>query len=183
MQLRQRVTTLLLMFGLALAACGTGGGQQASSTSGPKHGDTLRVAIGIDPDTLDPAAQTTTTAAQIVDMMAETLVTIDEKGALKPLLATKWDPSSDGLSWIFTLRSGIKFQDGTPFNAQAVKFSIDRLLSPSTFKAQPNILGGRTGIDHVDVLDDGHVRFTLKTKLAPFVAALTQAQSAIVSPA
>src|SRR2546430_10989721 len=168
---------------LAAAACGQSGGGSQQAGGGSKHGDTLRVAIGIDPDTLDPAAQTTTTSAQIVDMMAETLVTIDDRGALRPLLATKWDPSSDGLSWIFTLRQGVKFQDGTPFNAQAVKFSIDRLLSPSTFKAQPNILGGRTGIDHVDVLDDGHVRFTLKTKLAPFVAALTQAQSAIVSPA
>src|SRR5215471_19935514 len=183
MRLRQRVTTLLMLTGLALAACGTGGGQQQQATSGPKHGDTLNVAIGIDPDTLDPAAQTTTTASQIVDMMAETLVTIDTKGALKPLLATKWEPASDGLSWVFTLRQNIKFSDGTPFNAQAVKFSIDRLLSPSTFKPQPGILGGKTGIDHVDAVDDSHVKFTLKTKLAPFVAALTQTQSAIISPA
>src|SRR5215471_15424191 len=123
MRLRQRVTTLLMLTGLALAACGTGGGQQQQTASGPKHGDTLRVAIGIDPNTLDPAAQTTTTSSQIVDMMAETLVTVDDKGAIKPLLATRWDPSSDGLSWTFTLRQGIKFQDGTPFNAQAVKFS------------------------------------------------------------
>src|SRR5215467_2932498 len=101
MRLRQRVITLLMVFGLALAACGTGGGQQQQTSSGPKHGDTLKVAIGIDPDTLDPAAQTTTTASQIVDMMAETLVTIDEKGALKPLLATKWEQSADGLSYTF----------------------------------------------------------------------------------
>ncbi|HSR22218.1 MAG TPA: ABC transporter substrate-binding protein, partial [Candidatus Eisenbacteria bacterium] len=103
---------LVAALGLALLACGTGGQQQAGS--GPRHGDVLRTAIGIDPDTLDPAAQTTTTAAQIVDMMAETLVTIDEKGALKPLLATKWDQSGDGLSWTFTLRQGVKFSDGTP---------------------------------------------------------------------
>src|SRR5215471_21721669 len=166
MPLRRRVTTLLLLSGLVLAGCGTSGGQQQTS-SGPKHGDTLKVAIGIDPDTLDPAAQTTTTASQIVDMMVETLVTIDEKGALKPLLATKWEQSADGLSWTFTLRTGVKFSDGSPFNAQAVKFSIDRLLSPNTFKGQPGILGGKTGIDHVTVVDDSHVKFTLKTKLAP----------------
>src|SRR5215471_7081416 len=183
MRLRQRVTTLLMLTGLALAACGTGGGQQQQSASGPKHGDTLRVAIGIDPDTLDPAAQTTTTASQIVDMMAETLVTIDGKGALKPLLATKWEPSADALSWTFTLRTGVKFSDGTPFNAQAVKFSIDRLLSPTTFKAQPGILGGKNGIKSVDVIDDTHVKFTLGSKLAPFASALTQTNSAIISPA
>jgi ABC-type transport system substrate-binding protein len=182
MRLRQRVTTLLALSGLVLAACGTGGGGQQTS-SGPKHGDTLKVAIGIDPDTLDPAAQTTTTAGQIVDMMAETLVTLDEKGALKPLLATKWEQSSDGLSWTFTLRQDVKFSDGTPFNAQAVKFSIDRLLSPTTFRAQPGILGGKSGIQHVDVVDDTHVKFTLATKLAPFVAAMTQSGAAILSPA
>src|SRR5262252_7151885 len=142
MRLRQRVTTLLMLAGRALAACGTGGGQQQQSTSGPKHGDTLNVAIGIDPDTLDPAAQTTTTASQIVDMMAETLVTTDSKGDIKPLLATDWKGSSDGLTWTFTLHQGIKFADGTPFNAAAVKFSIDRLLNPSTFRAQPGVLGG-----------------------------------------
>ena len=181
MRTKERLITALALACLAVAACGTGGGQQ--NTSGPKHGGTLNVAIGIDPDTLDPAAQTTTTASQIVDMMAETLVTIDSKGALKPLLATKWEPSSDGLSWVFTLRQNIKFSDGTPFNAQAVKFSIDRLLSPSTFKPQPGILGGKTGIDHVDAVDDSHVKFTLKTPLAPFAAALSQTQAAIISPA
>src|SRR5947209_20455705 len=122
MRLRQRVTTLLVLSGLVLAACGTGGGQQQGS-AGPKHGDTLRVAIGIDPDTLDPAAQTTTTSSQIIDMMAETLVRVDEKGAIQPLLATRWESAADGLSYTFTLRSGVRFQDGTPLNAQAVKFS------------------------------------------------------------
>ena len=172
---------LVAALGLALLACGTGGQQQAGS--GPRHGDVLRTAIGIDPDTLDPAAQTTTTAAQIVDMMAETLVTIDEKGALKPLLATKWEQSGDGLSWTFTLRQGVKFSDGTPFNAQAVKFSIDRLLSPTTFKAVPGPLGGKNGIQAVDVVDDTHVKFTLGSKLAPFVSAMTTTAAAIVSPA
>src|SRR6266700_473557 len=179
---RGRSAVLLMLAGL-LVACGTGGGGGQQTSGGTKHGDTLRVAIGIDPDTLDPAAQTTTTSAQIVDMMAETLVRVDEKGVVQPLLATKWDPAPDGLSYTFTLRQGIKFQDGTPFNAQAVKFSLDRILDPKTFKAQPGILGGKTGIDHVDVVDDSHVKITLKSRLAPFVAAMTQTVTAILSPA
>ncbi len=177
----RHMIALVMAVCLAGVACGTNGGQQTSG--GPRHGDTLKVAIGIDPDTLDPAAQTTTTSSQIVDMMAETLVTVDEKGALKPLLATKWEPAADGLSYTFTLRQGIKFQDGTPFNAQAVKFSLDRLIDPKTFKAQPGILGGKTGIDHTDVVDDSHVRVALKTRLAPFVSAMTMTNAAIVSPA
>ncbi len=183
MRLRQRVITLTMLAGLALAACGTGSGQQTQTTSGPKHGNTLRVAIGIDPDNLDPAAQTTTTASQIVDMIAETLVTLDTKGALKPLLATSWQPASDGMSWTFTLRSGVKFSDGTPFNADAVKFSIDRLLSPTTFKAVPGVLGGKTGIDHTTAVDSTHVQFFLKSRFAPFASAMTQTNAAIISPA
>ena len=182
MRLRQRVSTLLALSGLILVACGTGGGGQQTS-SGPKHGGTLRVVLGIDADTLDPAAQTTVTTSQIVDMMTETLVTIDEKGALKPLLATKWEQSSDGLSWTFTLRQGVRFSDGTPFNAQAVKTSIDRLISPTTFKALPSVLGGKGGIQKIDVLDDMHIKFTLGSKLAPFVSAMTQTAAAILSPA
>jgi peptide/nickel transport system substrate-binding protein len=181
--MNKRAIALLAMTGMLLvSACGNG--QTSSSTSsGPRHGDTLKVAIGIDPDTLDPAAQTTTTASQVVDMMAETLVTIDGSGNIKPLLATKWEQAGDGLSWTFTLRQGVKFQDGTPFNAQAVKFSIDRLLSPNTFKTQPGILGGKTGIAGVDVVDDSHVRINLSSRLAPFVAGMTQTNAAIISPA
>jgi peptide/nickel transport system substrate-binding protein len=181
MRLRQHVTSLLVLSGLVIAACGTGG--QQATTSGPKHGDTLRVAIGIDPDTLDPAAQTTTTSAQIVDMMAQTLVTIDANGVLQPQLATHWEQSSDGQTWTFTLRQNVKFSDGTPFNAQAVKFSLDRLLSPTTFRSLPGVLGGKNGIASVDVVDDSHVKITLRSPAAPFAAELSQTNSAIISPA
>src|SRR2546421_7569154 len=122
-----RKLAFLLALGMAVAACGNGAG--TTTTSGTKHGANLNVAIGIDPDTLDPAAQTTTTASQIVDMMVEPLVSLDEKGNLKPALATSWSNTPDGLSYTFTLRSGVKFHDGSDFNAQAVKFNLDRLLS------------------------------------------------------
>ncbi len=180
--MRNRSLTSLLLAGLVIAACGTGS-TSSNTSAGPKHGDKLTIAVGIDPDTLDPAAQTTTTASQVVDMMAEPLVNIDEKGVVKPLLATKWDQSADGLSWTFTLRSGVKFSDGTPFNAQAVKFSIDRLINSKTQATQPGVLGGKSGIQSVDVVDDANVKFTLGSRFAPFAAAMTQTNAAIISPA
>ena len=69
-----RKFAFLVVLGLMATACGNGSGNPTSS--GPKHGGTLTVAIGIDPDTLDPAAQTTTTASQVVDMMVERLYTL-----------------------------------------------------------------------------------------------------------
>ena len=172
----------LLAGGLLVTACGgnTNTGNSSGSSTGTKHGDTLTVAIGIDPDTLDPAAGTTTTSEQIVDMMAEPLVTIDPQGAVKPLLATSWTTASDGLSYVFTLHSGVKFSDGTDFNAAAVKFNFDRLLNPNTFKAQPNVLAA---IGSVEATDATHVKFLLKTPLAAFVEALTQSAGDIISPA
>jgi peptide/nickel transport system substrate-binding protein len=158
---------------LLLAACGGG----APSTA-PKQGGTLTTAVGIDADTLDPAGQTTTTIAQIVDMV-ETLVTIDRQGHIRPLLATSWSESSNGLSWTFTLRRGVRFQDGEHLDAQAVKTSIDRLLSPSTRKALP---GALRVIKDVTAVDAQHVRFDLAQPFAPFLAAMTQTQAAILAP-
>ncbi len=177
--MRERALSLLVLAGLAVAACGNAS-TSTTTTSGPKHGGTLTVAVGIDPDTLDPAAQTTTTASQIVDMMAEPLVSLDDKGGLKPALATSWSNSSDGLTYTFTLRSGVKFQDGTDFNSKAVKFNFDRLLDKGTYKAQPGVLNVISG---TEATDDSHVKFTLKNPFAAFVSAITQSTGDMVSPA
>ena len=63
-------------------------------------------------------------------------VILDPDGAYKPALATSWSSSPDGKEWIFKLRSGVKFQDGTPFDAAAVKYNLDRILDPKTASAQ-----------------------------------------------
>jgi peptide/nickel transport system substrate-binding protein len=179
--MRRILATFLAGGMLATFACGNSGSTTTSTTA--KQGGTLKVAVGIDPDTLDPAALTTTTAAQIVDMIAEPLVTIDQTGAVKPLLADKWDTSADGKSITFTLHPGVKFSDGTPLTAAAVKASIERVCcSTVTFKPQPGILGGKTGIDHVDAVDDSHAKVVLKAPIAPAVAALTQTNFAIMCP-
>ncbi|HYM70876.1 MAG TPA: ABC transporter substrate-binding protein [bacterium] len=103
---------------------------------------TLTIAVGIDADTLDPAGQTTTTISNIVDYMFDSLLwPADERSGaqpgqaqytkLAPQLATSWTVSPDGLTYTFKLRQGVKFQDGTDFNAEAVKFNIQRVLDPA----------------------------------------------------
>lgn len=181
--MRRLLATVLAAGLFAAMACGNSGGTSGTQNNSNKQGGTLRVAIGIDPDTLDPAAQTTTTSQQIIDMMVETLVTIDQQGNVKPQLADKWDVAADGKSITFTLHPNIKFQDGTPFNAAAVKFSLERLCCDSkTFKPQPGILGGAGGIDHVDVIDDMHAKVVFKSVLAPGLAGLTQTVAGIICP-
>ncbi len=144
-------------------------------------GGTLTVAIGTDADTFDPAAQSTLIVEQMLSMVAETLVGLDSGGNPTPLLATSWQPASDGLSYTFKLRQGVKFQDGTPFNADAVKFSVERVISPTTFKALGLIVGA--ALSGVTVLDTYTVRIDLKQPYGAIVQGLSEPRWAITSPA
>ncbi len=72
----------------------------------------------------------------INSFIADPLVVFDPDGNYLPGLATGWENSEDGSSWTLTLREGVTFQDGTPFNAEAVKTNLERILAPETASAQ-----------------------------------------------
>ena len=167
---------LVLLAGiLVLSSCAGGG----STTGGSKQGGTLTIAIGIDPDTMDPMRQTTTTVQNIVQMGVETLVRVDTDGKVQPLLATSWQTSSDGLSWTFNLRPGVKFTDGETFNAAAVKTSLDRVLA--TTNTCP-LCGPFRGVSSIDAVDDSHVRLNLKKPIAPLLGLLTEVTFGVLAP-
>src|SRR5437870_294566 len=90
----------------------------------------FRIAVGVDPDTLDPVQQTTTTVGNMVDYVVETLTKLAPDGSIQPHLAESWSVSADGLQYTFKLRQAIAFHDKTPFNAAAVKWNFDRLKDP-----------------------------------------------------
>lgn len=141
--------------------------------------ETFRIAIGVDADSLDPVQGTTTTIDNIVDYMAQTLMGIDETGALVPLLATEWTTADDGLSMDITLREGVTFHDGTPLTADVVVWNFDRLLDPAVNVPRR---GPYAPIESVEAVDDLHVRLNLSSP-APYMAgALTQSTAAIISP-
>jgi len=141
---------------------------------------TFRIAIGVDADSMDPIQGTTTTIDNILDYMVETLIGIDENGALVPVLATDWSTSEDGLTMDLTLRQGVVFHDGTPFNADAVVWNIQRLLDPEVNVPRR---GPYAPITSAEAIDEYHVRLHL-SQPAPYMAgALTQTTGAIISPA
>ena len=98
----------------------------------------------------------------------EGLIMVDQAGAVQPRLAERWEISEDGLVYTFYLRSGITFTDGTPFNAEAVKYNAERILALG--------LHGSTylpkGMEAV-VVDDLTVQLVLEEPMAPFLAALS----------
>jgi peptide/nickel transport system substrate-binding protein len=137
----------LAISALLVAACGStatttppvataspGGATAGQSTATPaKTGGTLIFAFSQPPDSLDPALANTSTSAMIDQDIFDRLVwKRPGDSTYTPGLATSWDISPDAKEYTFHLRQDVKFQDGTPFNAQAVKFTFDRIANPAT---------------------------------------------------
>jgi len=172
MLLARLALTLLLVVGLAAPPAGA---QQ------PRAGGTLRVALHLEPTTLDPHGPIHATGVQINKVVFESLVQLDPGGAARPLLATSWQTSPDGKAWTFKLRDGVKFHDGTPFTADAVKFSFDRVWDKSAGGASgPAFLGP---FDRAEVVDRLTVRLHFKKPYPALLDGLETGYLAIVSPA
>ena len=160
-----------------LASCTTsgdpGGGDGGS-------GDTFTIGIGVDLDTVDPAQQTTTTVQNVIDYGLETLTSLDKEGMTQPGLATEWETSESGKELTLTLREGVTFHDGTPFNAEAVKFNLDRIRDP---KITVPIGGAFEVINSVEVVDESTVRLDLEYPDPSLISNLAITTAAIISPA
>jgi len=148
---------------------------------------TLVVGLVAEPVNLDPAQVTDLNSNRVGRRVVETLVTFpEEKTEVVPGLAESWTISKDGLQYSFKLRKGIAFHDGTPFNAAAVKFSIERQINPdhpaSKIGKYPfaNYFFGN--VKAVEVLSDDRVAFLLKEPRASFLAVLTAGAASMVSP-
>jgi peptide/nickel transport system substrate-binding protein len=161
---------------VAAASCTTGG---SSDVGGSSSDPTFDIAIGIELDTLDPPQQTTTTVSNVIDYSVETLTELDRSGRTVPGLATSWEVSDGGRTMTLKLRQGVTFQDGAPFDAEAVKFNLDRLLDPKVESPQR---APYTSITGVEVVDDSTVRLNLSRPDPALPSALSATSSALVSP-
>lgn len=139
---------------------------------------TLTIAVGGDAPTLDPNLTFSGLAFIATNQIYDTLVRREDDG-LKPRLATRWS-RVNATTWRFELRRGVKFHDGTPFNAQAVKFSVERLIDPASKAAGAFVL---SAISTVRVVDEHTVEFVTAKPFAPLLAHLSHPVTAIVSPA
>jgi ABC-type dipeptide/oligopeptide/nickel transport system permease component/ABC-type transport system substrate-binding protein len=143
--MRARATLLLL---LLLALCPAVMAQNR-----------LVLGVPLEPPNLDP----TSGAAAAVDSVVygnvfEGLTRITQSGDVAPALAESWEVSADGLSYVFRLRRDVRFHDGTPFDADDVRFSLERALAPDSSNAQKQLL---SAIARVEVIDTYTVRLVL----------------------
>jgi peptide/nickel transport system substrate-binding protein len=124
---RRGLAVIIAGFGVATtAACSVGGTESGETAAG----DTVRIVLPEEPPTLEPCESSLTSTGVVVrSNITEPLAERDPtSGELMPLLATEWEQSSD-TTWTFTLREGVTFSDGSAFDAEAAKFSIDRAVN------------------------------------------------------
>ena len=141
--------------------------------------DTLVWARYKDSDTLDPHKTTSPLSRQIIDQIYDTLLTFDDQGKIQPNLAKEWSVNDNGQEYTFKLNENIKCHDGKTFNANAVKFTIDRAIDPET---ENNIKDSWGPIETVEVVDDLTVKVKMTEAFSPFPRFLADPYSSMICP-
>ena len=140
-----------------------------------------------EPKSLDPHAVTAVNDFRILMNVYDGLVRYkDGTLEVEAALADSWEISEDGTEYTFTLREGITFHDGSPLNAEAVKFNFDRMLDESHpyHDTGPFPLSFFfSAIEATEAVDELTVKFTLNAPYAPFLSNLAYPTGLIVSPA
>jgi peptide/nickel transport system substrate-binding protein len=157
----------------------------AASAAPPK--DAIVIGLVAEPVTMDPPQITDLNSARVTKRIFEGLVG-QELGSYKlvPGLAQSWDISKDGLTYTFKLRGNVTFHDGTPFNAEAVKFVFERQLNDKgpyyATGTYPYVKGFLGNVAGVEVLDASTVQIKLKAPLTPFLQYLAHQSLFMFSP-
>lgn len=142
-------------------------------------GGDLRWAIRVGPSNFDPHLASTTEDTRVHPLVYDRLVTYDTEGVLQPGLAESWEFSADGLAMTMKLRTGVTFDDGSPFDASVVKANIDRALTVEGSSAKNDLLS----IAEVKVDDPSTVTFVLKAPNPGLPAILTGRGGGMANPA
>jgi peptide/nickel transport system substrate-binding protein len=164
----------------------------AAAAATPKAGGRLVIGFEGDPSALDPAANSQLGQLRISRQITETLLKEDTRVTDKPIapivpaLAEKWEVSPDGKTYTFQLRKGVKFHDGSDFNAESVKFNLDRVMDKNFkhyFAAGASVTARTTRwIDSYSAVDLYTFRIVLKGPHNSFERVLIHPSNGIVSP-
>lgn len=142
------------------------------------RGGTLRVRVGADYTTLDPAHNTLPTERAVLHQVLNNLLGVDPQLHVVPELVESWKWENT-TTLALALRKGVKFHDGTDFDAAAVKFNLERLLDPET---KSRLRAELSEVKSVEVVDAHTARLHLKYPSVGLLATLAQAPGMILSP-
>jgi peptide/nickel transport system substrate-binding protein len=144
------------------------------------RGGTLRIAMDADNTTMDPHLSTAAVDRQVYNNIYGKLFDIDAKFGIVPQLVQSWEVKSGGLVYVFKLRRGVKFHDGSDFNADIVKWNFDRMREPALASPRRSEIAP---VKDVKVVDPFTVEITLSAPFAPFLSVLTDRAGMMVSKA
>jgi len=152
---------------------------QVAAQDGSAGGEII-VGLNYEMDNLDPAVTPYAVSHWVMMNIFDTLIWRGTDGTFYPGLAESWEINEDGTVYTFKLKTGVTFHDGTPFNADAVKFAFDHIVDPETRSGFASSLLGP--YDHTEVIDDSTAAVHFSAPYAPFLDSASQAFLAIPSP-
>ncbi|HXE57105.1 MAG TPA: ABC transporter substrate-binding protein [Gemmatimonadales bacterium] len=163
----------------------------AAGCAPDRAGSTLDYYFTYDPRSLDPALSTDVPTGEVVALLFDNLTQFDPDGRLVPGLASRWEVDSTGTRYVFHLRPGVKFHDGRPLTAAAVRASYLRALDPATkggrgwplypiAGARRYAMGDATDVPGITLVDDTTIAFTLEEPLNVFPKLLAMPVAAVV---
>ncbi|KUK10033.1 MAG: Extracellular solute-binding protein family 5 [Clostridia bacterium 41_269] len=164
---KKLASVLIMLLFTAVILAGCGGGEQEGSSSGREK--IIRISEANVPN-IDPGVGSDYASSIALANIYDTLVFPDHNGDVKPWVATEWEISSDGLTWTFKLRKGVKFHNGDELTADDVVFSMKRMLTMGEGFAYLFT----EVVDDVKALDDYTVQFKLKKPFGPFLQTLVR---------
>lgn len=198
--MKKRITilfSLMVLASLVLAACGGAApatdepapAAPAEATEAPAESTeapaeepaepkTLTIASGTDIENTNIHLVTSSPSFSVLEHIYEPLFSMSEEGELEPLLAESLESTGD-TTYTLTLKQGISFTDGTPFNAEAVKANLDWVLNPDNTAPFAFLLGE---VSEISVVDEYTVQITTNKPFAPLAAHLSHGALAMVSP-
>jgi len=139
---------------------------------------TLRIGLAEDPDLLDPSLARTYVGRIVFASMCDKLVDISPELDIVPQLAIEWQWTDGNKGLVLKIRQDVKFHDGEPLDAAAVKFSLERHLNLPGSNRKAEI----SAVTNVDIIDDHTVKLVLSAPFAPLLAQLSDRAGMIVSP-
>ncbi len=161
----------------AILAVAIAGGLASGSAWAAKD---VTIAVGSNFTSLDPYDANDTLSQAVAKSFYQGLFGFDKNIKLVNVLAESYTVSKDGLVYTIKLHPGVKFSDGTDFNAEAVKVNLDRASNPDSHLKRYNLF---KNIDKTEVVDANTVKITLKTPFSAFVNNLAHPSAVMISPA
>src|SRR5438105_15003475 len=176
-----RAVTLFAALASRLAACTgtTSGGPSGSAAGGAKaaYGGSLTLAMNSYIGNMAPMLSGLFVDRHLMYAMYDSLVRVTPKGEIIPWLATKWTVSPDGKTYTFTLRTDVKYHDGTAFDAASAKWNLDRYRTTK----ESQRLGELASVDTVTAVDPATLKVDLKAPSAPFLSVLVDRSGMMLS--